>query len=81
MNLKLISAALAITLVQSVPFYNQRESLFIDNDTPLIRLGSYFQSHPTLFGLISNKSRSEAQGGYLCYAEEYKDFVEKCSRA
>ncbi len=85
MNLKhqllLLFAALAIPFVTPrLAFYSQQESLSIVDDPaiPDIHLGTYHEKRPTVFGLVTNKSRAINSDGFLCYAETYDTFISQC---
>ncbi len=79
MKLTLLLTASILSLSQSrLAFYNQRERLYIDEDTPLIELEHLFENRPLVFGLVSNKSRAINKEGYLCYAETVQQYIEKC---
>ena len=72
--MKRILLALAIAHASAMSFYTQKESLFIDKDTPLIPLRVYFENKPKVFGLVTDKSKSISLDGYLCYSKTFKDF-------
>jgi hypothetical protein len=80
MNQALISSFILVLsgAAASPVFYNQRESLYIDRETPTVNLMPYFETRPLAFGLVSNKTRSEKWGGYLCFAEDFDQYLSKC---
>ena len=80
MNLKyFVVLALYVRLSISSAMFNQKEALIIDGNNTFIELEPYINSKPTLFGLVSNKTKSYRTTGNLCFANSYNQFINDCS--
>ena len=73
-----VALGFTVSSVSTMAFYSQKENLFIDDETPLIPLGQYFENKPKAFGLITNKSKSIERDGYLCYADSFEEYRDNC---